>query len=208
MKREEKVQLTRRKIMDNALKEFSARGYRAGSVNNIYDPEQGISKGIIYHYFSSKDELFLACVEECFGQLKAYIEKQFAEGGGTMTEEEYFNRYFALRTRFFHENPWYQGIFMETVLMPPEHLKSEILRCRQPMEKMNTEILEKFLSQISLRVSLNRTELAGIILQFINFVHLQHSLEGNDGVTLEALEKKNRKILDILLNGIVERKGY
>lgn len=123
MKREEKVQLTRRKIMDNALKEFSARGYRAGSVNNIYDPEQGISKGIIYHYFSSKDELFLACVEECFERLRSYIEKQFAENGGAVTTEEYFNRYFESRMKFFHENPWYQGIFMEAVLMPPEHLK-------------------------------------------------------------------------------------
>lgn len=58
MKREEKVQLTRRRIMDNALEEFSVHGYSATSVNNIFDPEQGISKGIIYHYFSGGIDIF------------------------------------------------------------------------------------------------------------------------------------------------------
>ena len=63
MKREEKIRQTRRRIMDSALKEFSERGYGASSVNNICVAED-ISKGIIYHYFDSKDALFLACVEE------------------------------------------------------------------------------------------------------------------------------------------------
>lgn len=207
MKREEKAQLTRRKIMDKAMKEFSAHGYSAGSVNNIYDPEQGISKGIIYHYFSSKDELFLACVGECFERLKSYIEKQFVQSSGTMTAEECFNRYFAVRMNFFKENPQYRKIFIEAVLMPPEHLKSGIMQCRQPMEKMNMEVLEKLLSRIHLRVSLDKTEVARIILQFINFIVPQYPLKENDVAAIEAFENKNRQILDILLNGIVERKG-
>lgn len=178
MKREEKVQLTRRKIMDNALEEFSARGYSAGSVNNIFDPKQGISKGIIYHYFSSKDELFLACVGECFERMK-----------------------------FFQENPLYQRIFMEAILMPPEHLRSQIMKCRQPMEEMNAEILGALLSRITLRVPLEKTEVIRLILRLINFIDLQYSLGENDVMTVEDLEKKNQQILDILMNGIVERRG-
>lgn len=207
MKREEKARLTRRKILDNALEEFSTRGYGAGSVNNIYDPEQGISKGIIYHYFSSKDELFLACVGECFEELKSCVEEWFAGDDAIMTAEECFNRYFAVRMRFFREHPAYQKIFMEAVLMPPEHLKAEIMKRRQPMEEMNVEILDKLLSRIPLRVSLDQSEMIRIILQFINFINLQHSVEGNEVLTIDALEKKTRQILDILLNGIVERKG-
>ena len=48
MKREEKNQLTRRRIMDSALAEFSKQGYGASSVNAIC-AAQDISKGIIYH---------------------------------------------------------------------------------------------------------------------------------------------------------------
>ena len=46
--------------MDNALAEFARQGYGASSVNAVCS-EQGISKGIIYHYFKTKDALYLAC---------------------------------------------------------------------------------------------------------------------------------------------------
>ena len=72
MKREEKNQQTKRRIMDSALAEFAQQGYGASSVNTICSA-QGISKGIIYHYFKTKDELYLACVEECFEQLTEFL---------------------------------------------------------------------------------------------------------------------------------------
>lgn len=53
MKREEKNLQTRRRIMDSALNEFSKQGYGASSINTICSA-QGISKGIIYHYFKIK----------------------------------------------------------------------------------------------------------------------------------------------------------
>ena len=46
MKREEKNQQTRRRIMESALAEFARQGYGASSVNTICAAE-GISKSII-----------------------------------------------------------------------------------------------------------------------------------------------------------------
>lgn len=74
MKREEKNQQTKRRIMDSALNEFSKQGYGASSVNAIC-ADQNISKGIIYHYFNTKDDLYLACVEECFMRLTNYLKE-------------------------------------------------------------------------------------------------------------------------------------
>ena len=78
MTREEQKEHTKRKILDNALTEFAERGYGGSSVNHIYDPAQGISKGLLYHYFSTKDEMFLACVEECFARLKEHIHSSLS----------------------------------------------------------------------------------------------------------------------------------
>ena len=74
MKREEKNQQMRRRIMDSALMEFSVKGYGASSVNTICG-EKDISKGILYHYFDTKDDLFLACVRECFTLLTEFIRE-------------------------------------------------------------------------------------------------------------------------------------
>lgn len=205
MRREEKARQTKRRIMDRALAEFSARGYRAASVNNIFAPEQGISKGIIYHYFASKDELFLACVEECFQSLRAYIQDHFQPGGGAMDAEEYLTDYFGVRMRFFRENPLYQRIFMESVFMPPEHLQAEITERRRPMEQINLEILEALFSQMPLRGHLDQENTAKLLIQFINFINMQCHEAGTDLAGIQQFEEKNRQILDIFLNGILER---
>ena len=81
MKREEKNQQTQRRIMDSALAEFAEKGHGGSSVNTIC-AAQGISKGIIYHYFENKDELYLACVEECFQRLTAHLSAALPEEGG------------------------------------------------------------------------------------------------------------------------------
>ena len=85
MKREEKNQQTRRRIMDSALAEFAANGYGGSSVNTIC-AAQGISKGIVYHYFESKDELYLACVEECFQCLTAHLSAALPEEDAALLE--------------------------------------------------------------------------------------------------------------------------
>jgi AcrR family transcriptional regulator len=53
---------TRAKIIESAIRLFSARGYNAASVDDICE-EAGISKGAFYHHFKSKQELFLALLD-------------------------------------------------------------------------------------------------------------------------------------------------
>ena len=98
MKREEKNQQTQRRIMDSALAEFAEKGHGGSSVNTIC-AAQGISKGIIYHYFENKDELYLACVEECFQRLTAHLSAALPEEDDGSVEDQ-LGRYFTARMTF------------------------------------------------------------------------------------------------------------
>jgi AcrR family transcriptional regulator len=53
---------TRARIIEAAIKLFSARGYNAASVDDICEVA-GISKGAFYHHFESKQALFLALLD-------------------------------------------------------------------------------------------------------------------------------------------------
>ncbi|HRQ22849.1 MAG TPA: helix-turn-helix domain-containing protein, partial [Anaerolineales bacterium] len=53
---------TRSRIIESAIKLFSARGFNAASVDDICK-EAGISKGAFYHHFESKQALFLALLD-------------------------------------------------------------------------------------------------------------------------------------------------
>ena len=85
MKREEKNQLTKRKIVDSALREFSKNGYMGCSANDICR-NGGVSKGIVYHYFDTKELLYLFCVEECFSLLTKHIGEDLIFWDGSIEE--------------------------------------------------------------------------------------------------------------------------
>jgi AcrR family transcriptional regulator len=59
---------TKNQILEAALKVFVKSGYSSTTMSHIVK-ESGLSKGAIYHYYSSKKELFLALID--------YWEKYF-----------------------------------------------------------------------------------------------------------------------------------
>lgn len=203
MKREEKNRQTKRRIMDGALAEFSRQGYGASSVNEIC-AAQDISKGIIYHYFDTKDELFLACVEECFDRLTEYMEKAVCLD--TKNPQEQMEEYFAARTGFFKENPVYQRLFCEAVVSPPAHLKRQIQSRKQGFDCMNIRILEQLLEPIALRPQITKEEVIELVRQFQDFINTGYQLTDLPEQEFRAQEEKRRRVLDILFYGVVERK--
>jgi AcrR family transcriptional regulator len=63
----------RARILHAARERFAAAGVDATSLRSIA-ADAGTSLGMIYYYFPSKDELFLAVVEEVYGRLLGDLE--------------------------------------------------------------------------------------------------------------------------------------
>lgn len=71
---------TRRGIMDAAVQIFSRAGYEAASVNDICQ-SAGVSKGAFYHHFPSKQQLFLAIIEDWLKTIDAQLFTQAGDAG-------------------------------------------------------------------------------------------------------------------------------
>ena len=196
MKREEKNQLTRRRIMDSALAEFARQGYGASSVNTIC-AAQGISKGIIYHYFDTKDGLYLACVGECFERLTEFLRTNSPVEGSVEAQLE---GYFSARMEFFRTHPVYQSIFCEAVISPPAHLTAEIGDRKQAFDDLNIHILERLLQSLPLRPGVTMAEVVDTFRQFQDFIN---ATERTQDFGLRG--RRCKKALDILLYGVVAR---
>lgn len=204
MKREEKNQQMKRKIMDSALREFAQQGYGASSVNSICSME-GVSKGIIYHYFQTKDELYLACVKECFDRLTDHLSTILEERG---TVEEQLEAYFSARFLFFEHNPVYRPIFCEVIISPPANLVEQIQECRTAFDALTVRTLEKLLSKLPLRSDIQVHEVVELFGQFQDFVNAQY--RGERICAQERFSKRDdscRKMLHVLLYGVIERMG-
>jgi TetR/AcrR family transcriptional regulator len=62
---------TRQRILNVATKEFSAKGYDGARVDDIMRVAM-VSKNLIYHYFGSKEGLFIAVLESAYEGMHAY----------------------------------------------------------------------------------------------------------------------------------------
>lgn len=202
MKREEKVKQTRQRIIDSAIKEYSLNGYGASSVNHICAAEN-ISKGIIYHYFDSKDALFLTCVEECFRQLTEYIRMKIQPTENM--EQLQLEKYFAARMEFFRGHPHFQRIFCESVITPPLHLREVIQVKKKDFDELNTEILDQLLESFPLRKDISKAEIIDMFHQFQDFINAQYQMTEVDTKEFEKREKMCQRALNMLLYGIIER---
>jgi TetR/AcrR family fatty acid metabolism transcriptional regulator len=64
----------RRQILDAAIRVFARQGFHATRVSDIAD-EAGVAYGLVYHYFSSKDEVLNELFIERWSLLLAAIEE-------------------------------------------------------------------------------------------------------------------------------------
>ena len=209
MKRELKNALSKQRIIMAALQEFSVKGYEKSSLNTLCQTNN-LSKGIIYHHFNSKDELYLACLQQCFEAFSEYMEER--KKGFTGTLEEKLKAYFDGRMSFFLENPIYSGIFLDATFHPGG-LAEEISACRKEFEQLSLSILTGFLSQKTLREGLSLPLIVEDFRLYIEYFNLQfaESFRNNlSNISAEEIfrehEARFRRHLSILLYGILEEK--
>jgi AcrR family transcriptional regulator len=79
--REEKIAL----IMDTALEHFANEGYFSTTINHIAR-HAGISKGLLYNYFESKEALLKAIIHKSIAEVLNYFD---IDRDGYLSEEEF-----------------------------------------------------------------------------------------------------------------------
>lgn len=198
MKKSEKTEITISKIIEAAMNEFGKSGYAGGTVNNIC--KAGINKGLLYHNFSGKDELYLTCLEHSCEKLMQYIQER--EGAKNLES------YMAARMDFFNEYPNEAHIFFEALLNPPDNLSEKIQQTLTEFNGLNEKMYIQTLDTLILRNGISREDA-------ISYFHLMqlmlngyfsspvfHNTELQEKV--EIHEMIVPKLLDCMLYGIAK----
>lgn len=129
MKKEEKTRRTYERIMTAAMEEFGTKSYDAASLTTLCSENQ-ISKGLIYHNFKNKDELYLKCVEECFEKMTLCFKNSDCQGKSV---QERIHDLFSARQHFFEGNPYYANLFFRRSFSRPDIWKKRSVPCAENM---------------------------------------------------------------------------
>lgn len=205
MKQSEKTKRTKEKILMAAMEEFGTKSYEAASLNTMC-VENHISKGLIYHNFKNKDELYLQCVRQCYEQMTEYLraaEKDFTDAQSELQE--------ILHSRqvFFEENPYCCHIFFDSILKPPKHLQCEIKQLKKEYDTYLAKRYRKLLSRLGLReeVSMENVLEYFMIFQEMFNGYFREQFKRDDFKSVIAdHESKLQSLLDIMLHGVVKEK--
>ncbi len=105
--REEKKTL----IMDVALYLFANEGFYATTINNIAK-HAGISKGLMYNYFESKEDLLSAIIERSVSEIYKHFD---LNRDGYLTEDE-FEFFIRKISRILNEKQTFWRLFFQVLM--------------------------------------------------------------------------------------------
>ena len=204
MKQAEKTRKTRERILAAALEEFGQKGYATASVNSICEAGH-IPKGLLYHNFKGKDELYLQCVGLCYDEMTAFLQARQFE---IHDAREGLQRMLTLRQQFFSLYPQHANIFFDAVLRPPRHLLAELALLRKGFDAYFDARFLEALHCLTLRDGIT-TEMAleyfWVFTEMFNaYFQKKADLGGDQHDLIEAHEGKLPEIFDILLYGLAK----
>lgn len=170
-------------ILNAALKEFSTNGFDNASTN-VIAKEAGISKGLMFHYITSKEKLFLFLYDYCVDRInKEYIDLM------NFNEKDIFERLrqsYILQIELIQQYPWIFDFIMITDITNSDEVNKKLEeRVNEKLARCQEEMFE-IVDETKFREGLNLERCK----QFIFWV--------NVGFTNEILEDiRNSKVTEL-----------
>jgi len=206
MKQEEKRKKSVERILTAALQEFGQHDYFSASINNICRNGE-ISKGMLFHHFKNKEELYCRCVERCIGDLCQALEENASqrEAAPMLRLEESFQ----VRSRFFQKNPFYRQIFFTAMFDQPKGLEERIAPILRRLRETESRSLVRILETYPLREWVQPEKVADSILDFANYLSMKHraAMLAQDASVPRVLEAQKQEFFNMLrmvLYGVVQ----
>jgi AcrR family transcriptional regulator len=157
---------SRTEILSAALKLFATNGFHATSISQISE-EAGISKGLMYNYFASKDELLRELIKEGFEQLGELMISVHEE----TNPREALKKIIHLSFSHIKNNATYWKLYMSLILQSVS---------QKEVEKMMIKVRDESIEELSrlfeamgdnepyLKAFALGTQLDGIGLNFVS----------------------------------------
>ena len=207
MTQQERQKRSREEICQAALEEFGSCGYDGTAMERICG-RHGISKGMMYHYYAGKDELFLLCVEQTFRALREHLRQE----GEKLAEEPFpaaVQDFFLARERFFQAHPREKVVFENALLYPPGHLVPQIQELHAPLRELNREFFLRLAPRMPLRPGLSPED----VFRYLEgvgrcFQAMLACGQGEHGVRdVHTMLETGEKLMDLVLFGVLRQEA-
>jgi len=183
-------------IMQAALQEFAQQGYEKASTNQITQ-KAGVSKGLLFHYFGSKKQLYLDTLDMCIDHFLICMDEKLDS-----ISKDIFQRIIdvnLIKLEMLTSEPVMQQIVTQAFLDPPEEVKSEIQTRQERIEKQYLPYLTNEIDTRSFRKDIESYRLVNYIVMVVNSLGDKY---------IQAYKAANCQYPEVLQDFIVELEEY
>ena len=185
----------RTKIMEAALDIFLRDGYERATIQEIAQTA-GVGKGTTYEYFSSKEDLFLSVVKECFQLFMRELSTALTEDGTVYMKVE---RMCVHHLQIFKKETRFRELMQNDFGKIPEELHCWLIQLEQEMLDLLEAIISSGIKSGEL-VTMHPRIAATTIMHSMRFIY---TYQPKTGETMEELVKQQ---LAMLWSGMGNRK--
>lgn len=129
-------------IINAALQEFAQAGYEKASTNRIIQ-EAGVAKGLLFHYFGSKKNLYLKTLDMCLDYFLSYFDQRMEN-----ISRDYIDRIIEInkmKIKLAAEKPLMQQLVAAAFVDPPPELQTELM-------ERQTKIYNKYMPHLQVDI--------------------------------------------------------
>jgi len=155
----------RRQILDAAIECFATTGYHAVSISELAK-HAGISKGLMYNYFSSKDELLRIIFREVMNEMMRLFDQDQSGETDRKALLAYLNKLFRNLKSNLILWKMYMAIFSQPAVQ--KILAEEILAAsKQPLDMVERYFKKQGCKNPALEVAFLSTLISGVTYEYI-----------------------------------------
>jgi TetR/AcrR family transcriptional regulator len=113
-------------VLNAALNEFGAHDFAAASLDRIV-AAAGISKGGLYEYITSKEDLYIFCMENAWSSLYQFIKEQVALASTPLPADvlERFMTVSRIAIEWYLQHPPMLGLIVRIARLPRDSLAAK-----------------------------------------------------------------------------------
>ena len=192
---------TKQKIYQAALAEFTKHGYGGARVDSIAE-RAGVNKRMLYHYFGSKDGLFLYVLEQAYDEIRSNEERLELENlSPTAAIEELV----IFTVNYFVKHPEFVRLLNNENLYQAEHIKKsrKIRRIHSPFVQLISDVLRRGEQQGVFRKDVDPVQfyitVASVAYFYFSNVHTLSTIFGRNFSKTSEIKRRQEHCKDVIL---------
>jgi TetR/AcrR family transcriptional regulator len=195
---------TRKGLLRAAVAEFAKSGFAGARVDEIANTA-GVNKQLVYHYWGSKQGLYLACLESVYAEIR---EKERRLSLGALEPREAMAQLVGFSFDYLAEHPEFIALLTDENRNEGRHIlaSDELRQMHMPFVEMLEETLERGVKAGVFRDDCDAVNLyisvAGISYFFFSNNHTLSAIFGRPLASRTALGQRRRHVIEFALNAL------